>query len=372
MTTATATSPTAAASEPGLSATRFRGIDRRVAIAVLLALAVLIALLVPIGIGYTNPPSRHPGEGDLALYKHIVETLRGGGAYYPTLHRELHDGGYATRPVVAWRTPAYLSLLAWLPSTAAAQMMIGALALFAGFAGWLLIWRNDHRLAFVAAPLLALSLGSAVADISVFYAEYAAGMLMLLSAASFGLGWRRTGIVAAVAALFVRELAAPYVLVCLFLAWRDRRWREVAVWLAAIAAYAAYYLWHYAMVNAQLGPGDFAWGEGWFLFGGARFVLSTVGHNGLLAMSPLWIAAFILPLGVLALLAWPGDERIALTVFGYVVAFAIVGKPLNRYWGELYMPMLMLALPWAIPAAADLLRAAFRPSPKVRAEPAFR
>lgn len=356
----------------GLPATRFRGIDRRVAIAVLVAVAVLIGLLVPIGVGYTNPPARHPGDGDLALYKRIVQTIRDGGAYYPTMHRELRDGGYATRPVVAWRTPAYFSLLARLPSTTAAQVVIGALALIAGFSGWLLLWQSDRRLALVAVPLLILSLGSAISDISVFYVEYAAGMLMLLSASAFGLGWRRAGITTAIAALFIRELAAPYVLVCLFLACRERRWREVAVWLAAIAAYAAYYLWHTAMVNAQLGPADFAWPEGWFLFGGARFVLSTAGHNGLLVLTPLWIAAFILPLGILALLAWPGDDRIALTVFVYVVAFAIVGKPLNRYWGELYMPMVMLALPWVIPAAADLARAAFKPNRKVRAEPAFR
>ncbi len=355
-----------------LPRTRFRGLDRRVAVAVLFAVAALAVALIPIGLSYTNPPPRHAGDGDVALYQRIVETIRDGGAYYPTVHSELRDGGYATRPVFAWRTPAYFSLLARLPSTTAAKVMTAALALLAGVVGWLLIRRDDYWLALLAVPLLLLSLGSAVFDIGVFYSEYPAGMLMLLSAAAFGLGWRRSGMAAGILALFVRELAAPYIVVCLLLSWRERRWGEVAVWLAAIVAYAAYYLWHAGMVNAQLGPADFAWPEGWIAFGGARFVLSTVGHNGLFAVTPLWIAAFILPLGILGLLAWPGDERIAFTVFAYVVAFAVVGRPLNHYWGELFTPLLTLALPWAIPAIADLARAAFRPSRKARAEPALR
>lgn len=356
----------------GFPPTRFAGIDRRIAIAVLLAVATLIGLLIPIGASYTNPPPRHPGDGDLALYERIVGKLRAGGEYYQTVHTELRDGGYATRPVFAWRTPAYFSLLARLPSTAAARAMIGVLAVVAGLASLLLLRRSDTRLALLATPLLVISLSSAIADLSVFYAEYPAGMLMLLSASAFGLGWRRTGMIAAIAALVVRELAAPYVLICLLLAWRERRWREVAMWLVTVAAYAAFYLWHVAMVNAQLGPADFAWPEGWVAFGGARFLLSTAGHNGLFVAMPLWIAAFILPLGVLGLLAWRGDERIALTAFGYIVAFAIVGKPLNGYWGELYTPMLTLGVVWAIPAIADLARAAFRPTRQARGAPAFR
>ena len=355
-----------------LPQTRFRGLNRQVSIAVLFAAAALMALLIPIGLSYISPPPRHAGDGDLALYQRIVQTMRDGGAYYPTAHQQLRDGGYATRPVFAWRTPAYFSLLARLPSTAAAKIMMGELAVLAGIMSWLLLRRDDYRLALIAAPLLLLSLGTASFDIGVFYSEYPTGMLMLMSAAAFGLGWRRSGMAAAIVALFLRELAAPYILVCLALSWRERRWREVAVWLGAIAAYAAYFLWHAAMVNAQLGPADFAWPEGWIAFGGARFVLSTVGHNGLFFPAPLWLAALILPLGILGLLAWPGDERIALTVFAYLVSFAIVGKPPNHYWGELYMPMLTLALPWAIPAIVDLVRAALTPTQKAHAAQAFR
>jgi hypothetical protein len=367
MADASATAPILA-----LPATRFRGVDRRVALAVLAALAAIVVALLPIALNYTAPPSRHPGDGDLALYKRIVQALHDGGEYYQTVHTQLRDGGYATRPAFAWRTPTYQTLLAWLPSTGAAKLLLCALALAATAGGYLLIRRRSYGLALLSLPFLLASMGMAATDVGVYFSEYLTGMLILSSVVAFGLGWRRGGIALGVAALFVRELAALYVLVCLLLSWREGRRGEVAAWLAAIAAYGAFFLWHVAMVNAQLGPTDFAWPEGWISFGGARFVLSTAWYNGLFVLAPVWLAALLLPMGLLGLLAWPADGRMALTVFAYVTAFAVVGKPLNTYWGELYTPILTLALVWALPALADLARAAFTPSPKARTAPAVR
>ncbi|MEJ0096906.1 MAG: hypothetical protein WDM84_01640 [Bauldia sp.] len=340
-------------------ATRFRGLRRPTALIVLAVTGLAILLLLPVALAYRNPPPAHAGDGDLALYGRIVTDLRAGQSYYPAAHAELAAGHYGTLSVLNWRTPAYPWILSLFPSVSAAQMALGLLAIVAAAAAYALFRRQAHWIVAAAlAPLLLISLGGCLAPMTVLYSEYAAGVLILLSASTLGLGFRRTGFAAGVAALFVRELAAPYVLVCLVLAWRERRFVEAVAWLMALVAYAAFYFWHYRMVQAQLGPMDFAYPGGWLRFGGASFVLSTAGFNGLLAAAPLWTAAILLPLGVLGLIAWPGaaDIRIALTVFAYVAAFAFVGKPLNEYWGAMYTPLLTLGLPWAALALVDLVR----------------
>jgi hypothetical protein len=208
-----------------------------------------------------------------------------------------------------------------------------------------------------------VELGSLLASIlggTVLFSENLAGVLILFSAAAFGLGWRRAGFAGAVVALFVRELAALYVLVCLFLAWREKRFAEVAAWLLAILAYGVFFLWHAHMVHAQLGPTDFSYPGGWLRFGGASFILATAWANGVFMLFPMWISAIALPFAVLGLLAWPGREapRFLLTAAGYILAFAFFGKPQNGYWGAVYMPIVTIGLVWAVPATLDLVRAA--------------
>ncbi len=352
------------------STTRFRELSRPVAVATLAATALLVAILIQLALNFRAPPPEHAGDGDLALYTRIVGDLRDGKSYYPSAHAELAAGNYGTLSVLNWRTPLYPKLVSLFPTTQSAQMALVALALVAAAAGFFLLARHDRRLALVAIPFLLASVGGAFAPGTVYFSEYACGYLILVSASALGLGARKTGIATGALALFVRELALPYLVVCAFLAWREKRSRELVAWLAVAAAYAAFFLWHAAMVHAQLGADDFASPNGWLRFGGATFILSTAGYNGLLAGLPLWISAVILPLSILGLLAWRGtaDVRILLTVAVYIVPFAIIGKPVNQYWGAIYTPLLTLGLPWAIPAIADLARTArrlSRPTPAV-------
>ncbi len=129
-----------------------------------------------------------------------------------------------------------------------------------------------------------------------------------LSASSYGVRLPVLGFATALAALFVRELAAPYVLVCIFMARRERRPGELWAWLAGLAAFAAYFVWHYTMVQAQLTPADAAYPDGWVQFGGLRFVLSTAAFNGIVVALPLWVTAILLPLCLLGLAARRGSE----------------------------------------------------------------
>ena len=352
----------------GYPATRFFGIRRPVALTVLVATVLLVALLIPLALSYQEPPPAHAGDGDLALYGHIVARLHAGENYYPVAHQELIAGHYGTLSTPSWRTPLYAWLVSRFPSVEAAQIALMALAFAAAAMVLVLFWRNGNRaLAISAVPVLLLSLGGTFVPGTVLFSEYTAGMLILLSAAAFGLEQRRLGYASGALALFIRELAAPYVVICLFLAWREKRWGEATAWLIALIAYAGYFYWHHTMVQAQLTPSDFAYPGSWVMFGGPGFVLSTAAFNGLFTGMQMWLSAIVLPLGVLGLLAWPGkaDVRIVLTVLGYLAAFAIVGKPLNRYWGAMYTPLLTLGLPWAVLAVVDLWRSATMPGAPV-------
>ena len=47
----------------------------------------------------------------------------------------------------------------------------------------------------------------------------------------------RLGLATGLFALFLRELALPYCLIALFLAWRQRRREEIVVWMAGLILY---------------------------------------------------------------------------------------------------------------------------------------
>lgn len=324
------------------------------AAAILLAAGLLTAALLP---GSTPAPAATGGAGDLVSYQRIIAQMQAGEGYYSAAHDVLVADGYGTRSVFNWRTPAWPMLLAALPSLAWAQGLIGALALV-GVLGVYRMMRADGGpvIAAVGAGGVALSLFGIAVPESVVFSEVAAGTLILVSVAAYGNGWRMAALVAGLAALFLRELAAPYVVVCAVLALKDRRWREVVLWGAGLVAYAGYFGWHWSMVAAQLGPMDKDYAEGWLQFGGLGFLLKAAGFNGLLSLAPSWVAALLLPLGLFGLIAWPKGGRAALTVAAHVLLFAAVGKPFNAYWGALFTPVMMLGVAWAWVGVRDVAR----------------
>jgi hypothetical protein len=160
------------------------------------------------------------------------------------------------------------------------------------------------------------------------------------------------------AALFVRELAAPYVLVCIYFAWREKRRAELWAWALGLAVFAAYFAAHYALVQAQLTDADVAYKEDWLRFGGLSFILSAARFNGIFIALPLWVTALMLPLCLLGLAAWHGPVRIGITVALYLAVFAVVGKTFNDYWGAMFTPLMMVGLAFVPAALRDLSRSA--------------
>jgi hypothetical protein len=334
-----------------LPETRFAALSPAARLGLLVAAAILGVLLLWTALQPPLPLHDSQGPGDRATYAAIVERLKAGESYYPAAHAELLANNYGTLSVFNWRTPLWPTLLAAIPGS----LMLGALAVLAlGLAFTLLRRLGDTGFAVIGAAALSLNLVVVLAGSAVYFAEVPAGLLILVSILGYGLGWRWLGIAAALAGLFTRELAAPYVLICVAFALRDRHWRELLALGVGVIAYTGFFAWHAAMVTAQLGPLDRAYADGWLTFGGLDFMLGAAAFNGTFALLPGWVSALLIPFALLGLAAWRDGSRAALTVGLYLAAFLVVGKPFNTYWGAMVTPAMMLGVPWAIVALAEI------------------
>src|SRR5262245_59771728 len=82
--------------------------------------------------------------------------------------------------------------------------------------------------------------------------EVWAAVLIALSICLYANDLWIAGTAVALIALFFRELALPYCVLCLALAcWRRRRW-EIALWLAGLAIYGGFFALHARAVSEQV------------------------------------------------------------------------------------------------------------------------
>jgi hypothetical protein len=307
---------------------------------------------------HTATAARARGESDVALYQAIVARVRAGEPYYDAVGAEMRARHYPLRPVFNWRQPTYAWLLAALPSSwLASVLLVGvALAVVLLFRRWL-VATPFSRYALVATALMAVTMAGAFVPTFVFLQESWAGFLVALSVISFALDRWRLGVAASLLALAFRELALLPCAVGLALAVRDRRGRELAAWVAGLAAWALLFSWHLAEVTRHTRPDDLA--RGWLALGGASFLLETCKWNSLLVALPAWAIAVLLPFVLLGLGGFrePAATRAALIVFGYLAAFTVVGRPFNEYWGAIYAPLLTFGFIGAPASVRDLTRA---------------
>jgi hypothetical protein len=163
-------------------------------------------------------------------------------------------------------------------------------------------------------------------------------------------------------ALFVRELALPYCVISLALAAWHRRKPESAAWLVGLALYGLFMTYHALQVTGRLTGADLAHKTSWIQFGGVGFLLATARMNFLLMGLPAWCTAVYLPLSLLGLAGWRGSmgHRVALATGAYAAAFAIVGMPVNFYWGLMYTPLLTFGFARSAISLRDLASAVRR------------
>src|SRR5205085_1792282 len=131
-----------------------------------------------------------------------------------------------------------------------------------------------------------------------------------------------------------RELALPYCLVAVVLAWREQRRREAFAWLAGFALWGVLLGYHAMQVNQHISAAD-RLPSSWIQFGGLPFILKTCRMNVFLIRLPAWVSALYLPMALLGLIGWSSATavRALFTALLYLLAFAVVGQPFNDYWG---------------------------------------
>jgi hypothetical protein len=353
-------------------------------IALAISFGVAVALAPRAFVDLSTLPDR---PGDVALYRAEVDRIHNGEGYYQAAAAELTVRGYPTRSVFNWRTPLPMWLLGKLPTAALGQALLGALSLALLLMAFEALAREenarqgigsepgrqtivDHRRPRCVGPLLRPAacvlwligpvLPTILGDAFVMPVLWA-GVLIGLSVCAYGVNRPWLGVTFGLAAVFFRELALPYCLLCAAMAWRQGRRTELAAWGLGLLAWLAFFALHWWQVSGLIAVGARAHRQGWIQFGGAEFVIATVRMNAYLLALPPWITAIYLVAAMVGLGGWstPLGTRIGLSTCLFVVGFAVVGQSFNQYWGSLVAPLLCFGVARFPASLGDLWQAAF-------------
>lgn len=300
-------------------------------------------------------------NGDLALYERIAARVGAGEGYYAAAMAEQRASNYPTRPFVAVRQP----VLAWLQ----AAIGVGGVRYLEMGLVLACLWALNARLTGVVAKpermgaLVLMVLGGAAVAVPLagLIHELWAGLWLTLALLLYRPDRWWPALLAAAAALAVRELAVPFVLLWLGFAVIARRWREAAGVAALLALFAGGMALHAFAVEAGRLPGDPA-SQGWNALAGYGLPLMAVSRLTGLLLLPVSIAA---PIAILPLLGWAGiGGRLglfaALWFAGLATMIALFARPENFYWAQLALPAYGIGLAFAPRALAELARRAAR------------
>jgi hypothetical protein len=285
------------------------------------------------------------GLDDIALHAATIAELSAGAPYYVAVGTQLRSRGYPSASIANWRTPLHYRAIVALGSTRASQLLttlalsviaLGAYACRARFAG---AW-------FVSACVLLGTMTPAllVRPGGVVMAEIWAGVLIGLAIALYQLRAWTVAALVGVLAIFMRELAAPFGLVCGLLALRARRRAEIAVWVWGAVSYAVYYTWHALHVIAAIQPTDYAWPHSWVRLLGWPFVLQTAWVSGWTIMLPYVVTPVVAVIALCSTIARAIPPQLRWPVLVYVAFFCVVGQEFNHYWGFVTAPLWTFAL----------------------------
>jgi len=295
-------------------------------------------------------------RGDMALYAGIHARMIAGEGYYAAALAEQRARGYPTQPFVTVRLPT----LAW------AQLALGRdgvrwLALVLAAAGILALnWRAaamgsiEERI--IASALLAAGGGAAFSPVAALDHDFIAGVLLTLALLAYRRARWWPALLVAAAALAVRELAAPFVLLWLAFALADRRWREAAAVAGVLAVFALGMVLHAHAVDAVRLPGDLA-SQGWRALAGYGVPIAGLTQLTGLRHLPAMLAA---PLAILPLAGWAalGGRTGLFAVLwfaGLATMMALFARPANFYWAELVLPAYAIGLAFAPRGLVELI-----------------
>lgn len=302
-------------------------------------------------------PASARAKGDMALYSRVAARVAAGEGYYAAALAEHRASGYPTRPFVTIRLPT----LAWAQAAVGADGVRWLALALAGGAIAALFRRLPLPVSIeeriIAAALLAAGGGAALSPLAGYDHDFIAGVLLSFALLAYRPDRWWPALLAAAAALAVRELAAPFVVLWLAVALAARRRAEALALAAVLALFLVGLAAHASAVDALRLPGDLA-SQGWGALAGYGVPLAGLRElTGLRHLPPL-IAA---PLAVLPLIGWAGlggrTGLFALLWFtGLATGMALFARPANYYWAELALPAYAIGLAFAPRAIMELAR----------------
>jgi len=289
----------------------------------------------------TSPPLVY----DRAMIEELIGRIRAGESYYPTLSDELHARYYPAGSVSAWRTP-----ILWVASASVPPRMRGAaFVLLAAAVLTLAVW----QLRALGSGALLLGVAAEIGALAAMWSWQAltetwCGLLLALSVLSYMQSRWLAGAGFGIAALFIRELAAPYCCACIALALLARRRSEAFVWAGGIAAYACFFAAHVTRVSAYQQAGD-PTALPLFAFGGLHFIIETIARtNTLFAVGPHFAVGLAVVLLVSAWWAPRAPAHLLAAIAAYGLFFTTFGYVFNDYWGFVTAPTSGLAFAYGV------------------------
>ena len=334
----------------------------------LTARIVLAGLAVLLVWGIWRPLPRHgsatPDERtDSALYSAVVGRVARGEPYYQALGVELRERGYPTGSVFNWRPPTLVLMLAHARVASFVLLLALVVAVIAGTLR--LFYRESPELMLFALLIQVGAAASAFNPLAFVLHETWAGLCIALSALLYAYKRFTAAAVVVVAGLFMRELVAPYALVCGLIAIHRRRRTEAAAYVVGAIAWLSFYIWH-AMAAGDAMTADALTHPSWIQWSGPRFVLAAIGFGGWLYLLPPWVSAVAAALLVASVWSPIVATHAKVAAFTYALFFMVAGQQFNQYWGWLVSPTWAICYGLGVAGVLRLVRSA-RPRPVIPA-----
>jgi hypothetical protein len=352
-----------------------------------LALAILAVMLVMSAWapGYAPPPAAPPkvtvtdaaghqqvskeDDNDLRLYRIIAERVGKGDNYYVAATQEQRANDYPVNPGLTVRLPTLAFATAWLGLSGMFALEVALFcAMMLAMLSRLSTEPGAQTFKPMALTLLLLGIAAGLSRDYVVLHEIWAGLLVAFSLALHrpAQGKWLAALMVAAAALAVRELVLPYVLLMAAVALWHRRWREGAAWTALAAVFLGALAVHLHFAEAQILPSDPP-SPSWVVMGGFNALAYKVINSTMLSLLPVSIAG---PIVVLCLFGWtswrsPLGDFAALLTLGYALAFMIAGRSNNFYWGVVITPILFMGAAFLRMGLPSLWRAAGLAAPRL-------
>jgi len=347
----------------GAIRTRYEGWSRWPAIAVIAALLALltIACWSPERAPAPKLRSSPAQQSDLQLYRDIIAGMQAGGNYYEVAAEELRKGNYPLKPFFTFRLPTHATMYA----AAGERVMIVIVWLLC--AGLMFVWWMRLKPLFplpmltVAMVLIAGGLGGMLQPQTGLFHESWASLLLALMIAVYRRDRAWPAMVAGGAALMIRELVLPMILVMGGLALLGKRWREAAGWALIVVLFGIYMTLHAQWVAEVVRAGDLP-SPGWSKMHGLQFALKSIAKVTFGIRLPDAVAAGLL---ILSLFGWASVRsgwalRVALLLAGYGTMIALFARTDTFYWALIAAPLSFAGLVFLPKTVADLAKAVRR------------